>query len=321
MLENFQAPVIKAVMKNTPAQAMAMIGAVWFMIASTGFLLIKWQGDIQLNYPAIVTMMNNQELYETAIPNAQYCFRPSVFLWPNRSLFLGPLQQLAFHAMGSVTINIGLYQPFFMKMPGGVYRPYRCAIIPAGCRHELNAFGHVMASLNIEKNSTEFMHFRRCFPFDITTITPLDDVNWIKCFQRIYEDKPAKADITQWLNQLLYTDGTAHLALDSRIDSIMKSIQLDPGNAISQTHLAASVGLSTSRFRHLFLEQTDMPFRRYRIWRRVMLAMNSLHKRDHLTSAALDAGFTDSAHFNRCFRDIFGINPSLVFRHIDRFEV
>lgn len=270
MLEYFQAPVINAVMKNTPAQAMAMIGAVWFIIASTDFLLIKWQGDIQLNYPAIVTMMNNKELYETAIPNAQYCFRPNLFLWPNRSLFLGPLQQLAFHAMGSVTINIGLYRPFFMKTLSGAYLPYRCAIIPAGCRHELNAFGHVVASLNIEKNSTDFMHFRQCFPFSTSTITPIDDVNWIKCFQRIYEERPSKADISQWLNQLLNTDGVLQLTLDPRIDGIMKSIQLDPGNAVSQTNLAASVGLSTSRFRHLFLEQTDIPFRRYRIWRRVV---------------------------------------------------
>ena len=33
----------------------------------------------------------------------------------------------------------------------------------------------------------------------------------------------------------------------------------------------------------------------------------------------VEAGFTDSAHFNRCFRDTFGINPSLVFNNIDRF--
>ncbi len=223
--------------------------------------------------------------------------------------------------MGSVAINIGLYQPFFMKTPNGAYLPYRSAIIPAGCRHELDAFGHIVACLIIEKNSADFVHFRRRFPFSASTFTPFVDAHWIKCLQRIYEEKPAKTDINRWINQLIHTDDTLQLTLDPRIDSVMKRIQLDPSNTISQANLAASVGLSTSRFRHLFLEQTDIPFRRYRIWSRVVSAMHSLHKVDHLTRAALDAGFTDSAHFNRCFRDTFGVNPSLVFRNIDRFEV
>ena len=76
-------------------------------------------------------MLTNKELYEAAMPSGQYGFRTSLFLWPNRSLFLGPLQQLTILAMGSVAINIGLYQPFFMKTPNGTYQPYRSAIIPA----------------------------------------------------------------------------------------------------------------------------------------------------------------------------------------------
>jgi len=49
--------------------------------------------------------------------------------------------------------------------------------------------------------------------------------------------------------------------------------------------------------------------------------MTTLNEVDSLTYAAMEAGFTDSAHFNRCFRDTFGVNPTLVFNNIDRFEV
>ena len=266
-------------------------------------------------------MVTNKELYETATLNEQYGFRPNLFLWPNRSLFLGPLQELAFHSIGSVAINIGLYQPFVMKTPNGAYRPYRCVVIPAGCRHQLNAFGQVVACLIIEKNSTDFFHFRQNFPFSTAAFTPFLDAHWLRCFQRIYEEKPAKTEINSLLNQLISTDDTVQLRLDPRIDGIMKMLQHDPSNNLSQAKLAESVGLSTSRFRHLFLEQADIPFRRYRMWSRIIAAMHTLHKVDHLTHAALEAGFTDSAHFNHCFRDTLGVNPSLVFRNIDRFEV
>ncbi|NOS74214.1 MAG: helix-turn-helix transcriptional regulator [Methyloglobulus sp.] len=243
-------------------------------------------------------------------------------MWPNRTLLFGPLQQLEFHAMGAVAINVGLYQPFFMKSMNGDYKAYRCAVIPAGCKHELNANGSILACLLIEKSSTDYFHFRKFVPFPTSSITEIDDTGWIQCIQKIYEEKPAKAEIYRMITQLLKTDEIdAEIKIDPRIASIMHSIKLDPEKGFSQEYLAAAVGLSASRFRHLFIEHSDIPFRRYRMWRRIVSAMNTLHKVDNLTYAAMEAGFTDSAHFNRCFRDTFGVNPSLVFRKMDRFEV
>lgn len=266
-------------------------------------------------------MSNNNKLYKPAIPELQYCFRPNLFMWPNRTLFFGSLQELEFHAMGAVAINVGLYQPFFMKTMNGTYKAYRCAVIPAGCKHELNANGNIVACLNIEKNSTDFINFQKRHPFQTSIITNIIDTEWIGCFQKIYEEKPSKIEINQMINQLLNADEAANKHVDPRIASIMHTIKLDPGNDFSQEYLASSVGLSASRFRHLFREHSDIPYRRYRMWRRVVSAMDTLHRVDNLTYAAMEAGFTDSAHFNRCFRDTFGVNPSLVFRNIDRFEI
>ncbi|NOT83545.1 MAG: helix-turn-helix transcriptional regulator [Methylococcaceae bacterium] len=266
-------------------------------------------------------MSFNNNLYKAAAPDRPYRFRANVFIWPNRTLFFGPLQKLEVHAMGAVTINIGLYQPFYMKTATGDYQAYRCVVIPAGCRHELQANGNIVACLMIEKNSIDFLRFRERVQFYTSTFTPIMDRQWIDCFQKIYEEKPSKVDINLMINQLLAVDAGAENSVDARIEQIMQMIRLDPGNDFSQAHLADCVGLSTSRFRHLFSEQSDIPFRRYRMWRRVIAAMAVIHKVDHLTYAAMEAGFTDSAHFNRCFRDSFGVNPSLVFKNVDRFEI
>jgi AraC-like DNA-binding protein len=268
----------------------------------------------------ILAMLIKKQLYKVAIPETQYCFRPNLFMWPNFTLFFGPLQCLEFHSMGAVAINIGLYQPFVLKTTSVASKLYRCAVIPAGCKHELNAFGNIVASLIIEKNSAAYTSLRKKTLFQVSKITTHEDYRWVECFQKIYEEKPTKAIIFQLLNQLLNTANKTDKNIDPRIDKTMETIRLDPGNDFNQEYLASSVGLSSSRFRHLFREQTDIPYRRYRMWRRVMSAMGTLHKIDNLTYAAMEAGFTDSAHFNRCFRDTFGVNPSLVFRNMDRFE-
>lgn len=265
-------------------------------------------------------MVINKKLYKPAIPISQYRFRPNLFMWPDRTLLFGPLQQLAFHAMGAVAINVGLYQPFVIKTMNG-YQSFRCVVIPAGCKHEIIANGNIVASLMIEQHSAFFSYFSKRFPLQSTQLTAVNDSEWIECFHKIYEDKPAKSEIEQMINHLLTKDEVTEKAIDSRIGWIMNQLMLDPLADISQETLAASLGLSASRFRHLFAEQSAIPFRRYRMWRRIVSAMETLHTVDNLTYAAMEAGFTDSAHFNRCFRNTFGVNPSLVFRNIDRFEI
>jgi AraC-like DNA-binding protein len=269
---------------------------------------------------AILTMPKTKKLYKAAIPESQYRLRPNLFIWPDRTLIFGALQRLEVHAMGAVAINVGPYQPFFVKTGNGV-QAFRCAIIPAGCKHEIIANGGILASLMIERHSPFFNSLCKRFPLQTSSVIGINDSEWITCFQQIYEDKPEKREIEQMLSDLLVKDEVMEKAIDSRIGEIMDKLMLDPLADTNQETLAASEGLSASRFRHLFTEQSAIPFQRYLMWRRVVSAMAALHTVDNLTYAAMEAGFTDSAHFNRCFRDTFGVNPSPVFKNIDRFEI
>lgn len=79
------------------------------------------------------------------------------------------------------------------------------------------------------------------------------------------------------------------------------------GTAVSLADAAAHVGLSTGRARHLFVEQTGLPFRTYLLWLRLMRAVELFSAGASLTDAAHGAGFADSSHFSRTFRRMFGI--------------
>jgi AraC family transcriptional regulator len=77
--------------------------------------------------------------------------------------------------------------------------------------------------------------------------------------------------------------------------------------SVSLADAAAHVGLSTGRARHLFVEETGLPFKTYLLWRRLMRATELFSAGSSLTDAAYGAGFSDSSHLSRTFRRMFGI--------------
>lgn len=264
--------------------------------------------------------MANQELYKVAIPEIQYPFRVNLFMWPNKTLFFGPLNHLALHSLGSLAINIGVYKPFYIRTEKSNFMPTRCVVIPAGCRHEMLGYGNVVASLIIERTSPEFSSFNKHISFHNSFLTEIHSEKWVNCFKEIYEEKPSKDEVNRLIGLLFRDNNDTEHNIDPRLNRAIITMQSDSENYHSQDLLAASEGLSPSRFRHLFKEQLHVPYRNYRMWKKVLFGLNSFHKVDNLTHAAMNAGFSDSAHFNRCFRNTLGVNPSQIFKNIDRFE-
>lgn len=74
--------------------------------------------------------------------------------------------------------------------------------------------------------------------------------------------------------------------------------------------LSAAVGLSESRLRHLVREELGVPLVRLRWWFQMKRAAAVLCAGGDLSRAAHHAGFSDSAHFTRTFRRMFGFAPS-----------
>jgi AraC-like DNA-binding protein len=76
------------------------------------------------------------------------------------------------------------------------------------------------------------------------------------------------------------------------------------------TAAADHVGLSSRQLRRSFTSEIGIPFRRYVLWRRLRGALLAVDNGADLTTAAATAGFADSAHFSRTFRQTFGLTPS-----------
>jgi len=97
-------------------------------------------------------------------------------------------------------------------------------------------------------------------------------------------------------------------APDPRVDKVIAWVtdRLDD-HSVSLGDVAALTGLSPGRARHLFVQQTGLPFRTWLLWQRLVRALEFFAGGRSLTEAAHAAGFSDSAHLSRTFRRMFGI--------------
>lgn len=100
--------------------------------------------------------------------------------------------------------------------------------------------------------------------------------------------------------------GTSAAEPDARVREILAWVQARLDYPVSLADAAELAGLSKARVRHLFVEQTGLPFRTYLLWLRLMKGLEAFASGASLTDAALGAGFSDSAHFSRTFRRMFG---------------
>lgn len=101
---------------------------------------------------------------------------------------------------------------------------------------------------------------------------------------------------------------------DPRIARVLERLKSAFPEAPTSGELAAEVGLSEGRLIHLFGEQLGVPLRRYVLSLRVRYMLFCLAMNQNLTDAAYEAGFADSAHYSRVFREMYGFPPSKVFR-------
>ncbi|MDK2126806.1 helix-turn-helix domain-containing protein [Parachitinimonas caeni] len=102
------------------------------------------------------------------------------------------------------------------------------------------------------------------------------------------------------------------VGMDSRIVEVLEKINICGVSDISS--LRRNTNLSSSRFAHLFTEQTGVSLKRYLLWRRSVKAANYLASGHSATFAAHSCGFSDSSHMSRNFADILGISPSFLQR-------
>jgi AraC-like DNA-binding protein len=102
-------------------------------------------------------------------------------------------------------------------------------------------------------------------------------------------------------------------SLDPRVMRAIAQIGRFSGEPVTAASCAAEVGLSPSRFLHLFKEETGICFRSFRAWKRARHLLHFANQDINLAHLAQDIGYPDSTHFSHSIRRFYGLKPRAIF--------
>jgi AraC-like DNA-binding protein len=96
-------------------------------------------------------------------------------------------------------------------------------------------------------------------------------------------------------------------AVERAIDAIVH----DPMTRMGQGELARRLRLGRTQAMRAFKAATGMTFREFKRWTALCAATRQIAEGQLVRTAAMDAGFADTAHLTRTFRTAFGTTPTL----------
>lgn len=95
-----------------------------------------------------------------------------------------------------------------------------------------------------------------------------------------------------------------------QLASVIEDLTSDPMSRMSQVELSDRLQMERTGALRLFKAVTGQTFRRFKQWSGLQHAARQVASGELVRTAALDAGFADTAHLTRTFRTSFGLTPS-----------
>jgi AraC-like DNA-binding protein len=229
----------------------------------------------------------------------------------HRSIFAGPLRYNAAHSHSVPVLIGGLYGKFSIRRAGAAWTLAQAAVVDAGVPYELDVGGEPVSVIYLEPSTGGSELLQPLLgAAEATPGVLIGQCRVRSLLRELYEDGYAVGWAGEALDDVLrVADRGAGNPLDPRIARVVSSLRQETQSRPASMQ-AAAVGLSSSRFQHLFAAEVGVPFRRYRSWCRLRTAIREVVKGRSLTTAAHAAGFADQAHFSRVFRRTFGAPPS-----------
>lgn len=204
---------------------------------------------------------------------------------------------MAPHMNAAIRIAVGLEQPFFLQtwtpqVGLSDWEPCLATVIPSETIHHLRSSG----------------------PMACLYLDPLQDHRSPLSQQELLRGRDhlraVGADRIGIHEAFAAFGVAARPAKDARIAKVVLEVERRPFDFGRIQEAAALACLSPSRFRSRFHDEIGLPFRRYRLWRRMAVVMRTVAAGGNLTEAAHAAGFSSSAHLSSAFKRMFGMSVS-----------
>ena len=233
----------------------------------------------------------------------------------NRILIHTETLQPAEHSHMAAHIILSMNGSMKVQCAGAEYLCHGI-LVPSGISHALDTQGNAVLVFLYDCTTEVAKQIREvtCIPEKIC-----------KEIVQLYADMESVSDSYYGFEKTvlprLGITGAATNVTDERIQTAMKFIRAKSTEKVTCQDVADAVHLSQSRFSHLFREQVGMTYATYLIYQRILCVYTQMLQGKTITEAALEAGFSSSAHFADVNRRVFGISASTITHELEFIKV
>lgn len=206
-------------------------------------------------------------------------WRGRIRLGDHVAVFVGVPGDAAPHAHHAHQIVISEHDGCGLTVEGAI-RLGRAWIVPSGTPHRVCAGTGTTTFIYVEP----WVYNLESFP-PVEGIAPRNADDWLPWLEAEWPARP----------------------LPPTLDALLADIDRSLGDPIRVGELAKRQNISTSQLERRLGASVGLPVRQLVIWRRLRYAVDRVLAGASLTAAALDAGFSDAAHFSRSLRATFGV--------------
>lgn len=229
-------------------------------------------------------------------------------------MFIGNLNDNLFHKHYALQISISSTDKLVVNLENEQQFSSSACLITSNIKHQLCCDNQILIILI---NPISNLGHQLYLKYQKDSIVDLEsEFNSIQNAFKSYLEKQIDFEELTSLVQNLLTDLTCECKNDNHFDDdrIYSAIQYLEDNfdrIVSLEEISARYYLSEPRFLHLFKENTNLNFRRYQLWNKLIKSIPYLQT-NSITETAHQFGFTDSSHYNRTFKETFGYSPKFL---------
>ena len=187
------------------------------------------------------------------------------------------------------------------------------AVVPPNVRHTIASDYRSVICVLIEPETVRAGALDALAKRAVGSRTPVLRGPIRAAYEQLLHQRSGDDIISAEFDTMCFGEALPRRPLDPRVVRAIAQIGRFCGEPVTAASCAAEAGLSSSRFLHLFKQETGISFRSFRAWKRARHLLHFANQDLNLAHLAQDIGYPDSTHFSHSIRRFYGLKPRAIF--------
>jgi AraC-like DNA-binding protein len=236
-----------------------------------------------------------------------------MLITPERVFYAGLLGRPRQRCSGAFHVYVAIAGGLRLAVEGAAESYGELALVPPGVPHTLASDHRSVICVLVEPETVRAGTLEVLAGRLSGTDRPLFADRIRAGYQQLLH-RPCSGEIgSAAFDVMCFGEALPRRALDPRVVAAIAQIGKFSGEPVTAASCAAEAGLSTSRFLHLFKQETGISFRAFRAWKRARHLLHFANQDLNLAHLAQDIGYPDSTHFSHSIRRFYGLKPRAIF--------